>query len=244
MRYKLTISYDGTNYCGWQVQKNGRSIQALIQQALEKNLRHPVGVTGSGRTDAGVHAKGQTAHFDTDIELDKRHFPLTLNTLLPNDIRIKSIENVPPDFHARYSAKRKIYHYHLYLSRIMDPFSKLYSHHVRGKFDEAKLREAAKAFVGTHNFTSFANVKKEGLLNATRTLFRLDVVQQENAICLEFEGDGFLYKMVRNITGTLLDIAQNRIELSELFHIFAAEDRKKAGQAAPPTGLFLEKVIY
>lgn len=244
MRYKMTISYDGTHYCGWQVQKNGQSIQATIQKALETTLRHPLGLTGAGRTDAGVHARGQTAHFDTDRDLDERTFPLTLNSLLPSDIRIKELEKVAPDFHARYSAKGKIYHYHLLLNRIMNPFNKLYCYHVKGAFDVARLKEGAKQFVGRHDFTSFANVKIDAPKDGSRTIYKLDVVEMSDGIRLEFEGDGFLYKMVRNITGTLLDIAQGKIEIEEIPQIFDKKDRKHAGRAAPAQGLFLERVIY
>ncbi len=125
-RYKLTLAYDGTNYCGWQVQTEKTSIQSLIQQALQTALRHPLNLTGSGRTDAGVHAQGQTAHFDTDLPFDPARLRLSLNALLPPDIRILLIEPAAPDFHARYSAQSKIYHYHLHLDRIANPFTRLY----------------------------------------------------------------------------------------------------------------------
>lgn len=244
MRYKLTISYDGTSYSGWQVQKNAVSIQALIQKAIEKTLQHPIRLTGSGRTDAGVHALGQTAHFDTEKELDERVYPLTLNSLLPKDIRIKSIEKVNEDFHARYSAKGKEYHYFLYTKKIMCPFKKLYTYHVRGSFDLEKLKQAAPYFIGTHDFTSFANVKIESPQDAVRTLHSLDVIETEDGVQLIFIGNGFLYKMVRNITGTLLEIARGKKEVLEIPLIFQAKDRKKAGKAAPPEGLFLKRVHY
>lgn len=126
MRYKLTIAYDGTHYCGWQVQDHLDSIQSLIQKALQTALRHPLDLTGSGRTDAGVHARGQTAHFDSQLPFDPSRLRLSLNALLPPDIRILKIDPVAPDFHARYCAKAKIYHYHLHLSRVDDPFTRLY----------------------------------------------------------------------------------------------------------------------
>lgn len=244
MRYKITISYDGTNYCGWQVQKNATSIQSLIQKALETTLQHQISLTGSGRTDAGVHAKGQAAHFDTEKSINQKTFPLTLNSLLPPDIRIKEIEPVSSDFHARYSAKGKEYHYHLHLSIIMSPFAKLYSHHVRDEFDLETFRKAAEMFVGTHDFTSFANVKIDAPQDAVRTIHKIEIVETEDGIKLIFVGNGFLYKMVRNITGTLLDIARGKISLGDLPKIFEAKDRKKAGKAAPANGLFLERVIY
>lgn len=244
MRYKLTIAYDGTNYSGWQVQKNGQSIQSLIQKALITALRHPLDLTGSGRTDAGVHAHGQTAHFDTDTHFDPSRLRISLNALLPPDIRIFQIEPTFPDFHARYSAQSKIYHYHLHLEPISDPFTKLYRHQVFGPCDLNELKLGAKAFLGTHDFTSFANTKEEAEKDAVRTIYRLDVVEQKGGVRLEFEGDGFLYKMVRNITGTLLDVAAGKIDPLQIPQIVAARDRRKAGQTAPARGLFLMEVVY
>lgn len=240
MRYKLTISYDGTHYAGWQVQKNGLAIQPLIQKALETALRHPLNLTGSGRTDAGVHARGQTAHFDTEISVEPKRLILSLNALLPPDIRIIDLEPAAPDFHARYSARSKIYHYHLSLEP--DPFTLLYRHPVFGAFNLELLKAGAKEFVGTHDFTSFANTGKEK--PSVRTIYRIDVVEQKGGVRLEFEGNGFLYKMVRNITGTLLDVAAGKIEPSEIKNILAARDRRRAAAAAPAKGLFLFQVNY
>lgn len=244
MRYKLTISYDGTHYSGWQVQENAQSIQPLIQKALATALRHPLDLTGSSRTDAGVHAQGQIAHFDTDTSFDPARLRISLNALLPSDIRILQIDPASPDFHARYSATSKIYHYHLHLDPIADPFTKLYRTQVYGPFDLNKLKQGAAQFLGTHDFTSFANTKEEGEKDAIRTLFRLDAIEQKGGLCLEFEGDGFLYKMVRNITGTLLDIASGKLDPAQIPAIFAARDRRKAGFAAPAQGLFLIKIRF
>lgn len=242
MRYKLTIAYDGTHYCGWQVQANGTSIQSLVQKALETALRHPTDLTGSGRTDAGVHARGQTAHFDTDQ--DTSRLILSLNALLPPDIRIFRIDPVSSDFHARYSAKGKVYHYHLHLDPVADPFKKLYCHQVFGKFDLKRLKDGIFYFLGTHDFISFANVKEEIQTDTVRTIDRIDVVEEKGGIRLEFEGEGFLYKMVRNITGTLIDIAAGRMEPSDVEKILQQKDRKRAGMAAPAQGLFLHEVKY
>jgi len=154
MRYKLTVAYDGTLYAGWQVQKNGLAIQPLIQKALQTILRHPLNLTGSSRTDAGVHARGQSAHFDSNEPIiEPKRLILSLNALLPKDIQIIDVEQVAKDFHARYSARSKIYHYHL--SFVPDPFTLLYRHEVFGFFDLDLLRAGAKEFLGTHDFTSF-----------------------------------------------------------------------------------------
>ena len=244
MRYKLTVAYDGTDYSGWQVQENAPAIQPLIQKALQTVLRHPVDLTGSGRTDAGVHAQGQSAHFDTHSSIDRHRLRFSLNALLPPDIRILEVEPVADLFHARYSASSKIYHYHLHLDPISDPFTRLYRHQVFGPCDLVQLQRGAKEFLGTRDFISFANTKETPQIDALRTLYRLDTVEQKGGIRLEFEGDGFLYKMVRNITGTLLDVAAGKLHASQIPAIFEARDRRKASFAAPAQGLFLVQVIY
>ncbi len=243
-RYKLTISYDGARYCGWQVQGTGDSIQSLVQKALQTALRHPLGLTGSGRTDAGVHARGQTAHFDSPIPFDRTRLLISLNALLPDDIRILATEPVAPDFHARYSAIGKIYHYHLHLDPVLDPFTRHYRTQVFSPVDLNKLKKGAGFFLGTHDFTSFANHKETAMQDSIRALKRLDVVEQKGGVRLEFEGNGFLYKMVRNITGTLLDVGSGKIDPESIPAIIAARDRRKAGPAAPPQGLFLMEVLY
>jgi len=247
-RYKLIISYDGTCYCGWQVQaqETKKSIQHLIQNALQTVLRHPLDLTGSGRTDAGVHARGQTAHFDSNVPFEPKRWLLSFNALLPPDIRILTVEPVAAFFHARYSARAKVYHYHLHLNPISDPFSRFTSYQVLGRIDLDLLKRGAELFLGTHDFSSFANRKETGSAahDAIRTLHRLDVVEQKNGVRLEFEGNGFLYKMVRNITGTLLEVAYGRMELEQIPQILTAKDRRQAGPAAPPQGLFLIEVLY
>ncbi len=244
--YKLIISYDGTHYHGWQVQPNGISIQQILEEKSQIILRHPVRIIGSGRTDAGVHALGQTAHFKTQSTLDSFRFLHSLNSLLPTDIRILSMEKVPEKFHAQYSSKGKIYWYHLNFNATASPFRRLYSLHVHEKIDLDFLKQATNCFLGTHDFTSFANEAHKGSAaqDAVRTITRLDVVEEDGYVRLEFEGDGFLYKMVRNIVGTLLDIAKGKTALDEISNILAAKDRRLAGQAAPPHGLFLVKVKY
>ncbi len=245
-RIKLTLAYDGTNYSGWQVQPNAVSIQALIQKALERMLRHSVALSGSGRTDAGVHAEGQTAHFDTDSTLSPFRLRHSLNALLPPDIRILDAAQVPNDFHARYSAKGKIYHYHIHLARESNPMTRLYRTPILGPFDREAFEQAALHFPGTHDFASFANEAHRGAaaLGSIRTLRRLEIFEQSGGLRLEFEGDGFLYKMVRNIVGTLLETAKGKRTSDEIPQLFEEKDRKKAGATAPAQGLFLMKVLY
>jgi tRNA pseudouridine38-40 synthase len=245
-RYKLIIAYDGTAYCGWQVQNTGISIQALIQQGLETALRVPTDLSGSGRTDAGVHAQGQVAHFDTATFIDPKKLFFSLNSLLPSDIRILSLESIPKTFHARYSAKEKTYHYHLHLNPVADPILFPYRYHAFGQIDLNKLAEGIKQFLGTHDFTSFANDATRGSAahDPIRTLTKFELVEQPGGIRLELTGDGFLYKMVRNIVGTLLDVARGKMLPEQIPTILEAKDRRLAGQAAPPHALFLMHVAY
>lgn len=245
--YKLTLAYDGTAYGGWQVQPNASSIQQHVQDALKTFLNgESVIVIGSGRTDAGVHALNQVAHFKSEREISPNRLTLALNGLLPLDIRVKKVEIVPLHFHAQYSAISKEYHYHLFLERVMDPFRRAYCWHVLRKLDRLLLKEAASLLLGTHDFTSFANEAHTGSAShdPIRTLYRLDICPSEGGIRLEFEGDGFLYKMVRNMVGTLVDAASGRIQPTDILSIFAAKDRRKAGPAAPAQGLFLIQVNY
>jgi tRNA pseudouridine38-40 synthase len=244
--YKMTIAYDGAAYSGWQIQANGTSIQELIQNALSTALRKPTTLHGSGRTDAGVHARGQVAHFTCTESLALSSLQASLNGLLPKDIRILEIAEASPSFHARYSAKGKIYHYDLHLHPIADPFSKEYRYHVPHPVDLTLLEQAASQCIGTHDFTSFSHEAHLGSAakNPIRTLHRLTLSPIPQGLRLEFEGDGFLYKMVRNLVGTLLDISCGKISIDELSKIFAARDRRKAGRTAPPHALFLTEVKY
>ena len=245
--YKLTLAYDGTRYSGWQIQSNASSIQQHLQEALGRFLSgEHVAVIGSGRTDAGVHALNQIAHFKTEHDFNLNRLLLALNGLLPRDIRVKKVELAPLQFHSQYDAISKEYHYHLFLERVMDPFRRNYCWHILRRLDFSLLKEAAALFIGTHDFTSFANEGHAGSAShdPIRTLYRLDVCPVEGGIRLEFEGNGFLYKMVRNIVGTLVDVASSRLTLGEVISIFEAKDRREASSAAPPQGLFLVRVNY
>jgi tRNA pseudouridine38-40 synthase len=250
-KYKITLAYDGTNYGGWQIQPNAPSIQALIEQSLSTILRIPTSVIGSGRTDSGVHALGQVAHFTVqraieELPIETFKILSSLNGLLPAGIRVLDITPVPPDFHARYSALSKIYHYHLHLDPIPDPFKRHYAYQVPHFIDLSQLKETAAHFIGTHDFSSFANEASRGSAakDAIRTLHRLSVIDEPGGVRLEFEGDGFLYKMVRNIVGTLLDVCAGKINKDQIPNILAAKDRKRAGRSAPAHALFLMQVHY
>jgi len=244
--YKLTIAYDGTAYCGWQVQPNGITIQEEMQRHIATILRQEVILIGSGRTDSGVHALGQVANFNFPDPISLYRFQGSLNGLLPADIRVLNIAEVPLKFHSQHTATGKTYHYHLHLDRVENPFNRLYRHHIKENISLPILKQAANVFLGTHDFTSFANEAHKGsaAIDAVRTLHRLDIIEQDGGVRLELEADGFLYKMVRNIVGTLLETATQKRAIAEIPEIFLAKDRRRAGQAAPSKGLFLVKVEY
>lgn len=242
----MVISYDGTSYGGWQSQTNSVCIQDVIESALGKILRNTIKVNGSGRTDSGVHALGQVAHFDAEHPIDTTKTCYSLNCLLPKDIRILELTLAEDTFHARYSAVKKIYQYRLHLDTISDPFKRRYALHVLHKLDIEAMKEGAKHLVGTHDFSSFANQQDEGSAgkDAVRTIFRIDFIPEAGGMILEFEGNGFLYKMVRNITGTLLEVGGKKRNPNQIPTILELKDRKAAGKAAEAHGLYLVKVFY
>ena len=222
------------------MQPNGTSIQELLQKVIGTIAQEQVIVTGAGRTDAGVHALAQVAHFSLDGPPPSLR---ALNGLLPPEIRVLTLEPVNDDFHARYSATGKIYHYHLWTDPVQSPFHRLYSLHHTYPFDRTAIEEAISHLLGTQDFTSFANesgVKR----NPIRTIDRIDLVDQEGGLRFEFHGKSFLYKMVRNLVGTLLEVGAGKRTADSLKEILAAKDRRAAGKAAAPHGLFLVKVLY
>jgi tRNA pseudouridine38-40 synthase len=245
-KYAMLISYDGSKYGGWQIQPNSCSIQGLVEDALATILKEHTNILGSSRTDAGVHSLGQVAHFETNKPIALYKVQHSLNGMLPKEVRILELYPVQEEFHARYSATGKTYHYHLHLDRVSDPFTHLYSWHIPYKIDLSLLEKATSLFIGTKDFSAFANEAHKGAAskNGVRNIKRIDIIKEAHGVRLEFEGSGFLYKMVRNITGTLIDVARGRIRKEEVETIFASKDRKKAGIAAPAQGLFLMKVDY
>jgi tRNA pseudouridine38-40 synthase len=246
LRYKLIISYDGTSYAGWQVQANALSIQAIVQTTLETILRTPTDLTGAARTDAGVHALGQTAHFDSERDLSLQELLISLNALLPETIRVLSIHPVASDFHARYSATKKNYTYRLHLDPVINPFTHLYSLHIRGRIDPAKIQEACPYFLGSHDFSAFTNHNQKGSASkgAIRTMHQLNCIEQAGELHLEFQANGFLYKMIRNITGFLIEIGLGKRTKEEIPSLFEHKNRSLAANTTPPHGLFLTSVTY
>lgn len=244
--YKLHIAYDGTSYGGWQVQPNALSIQAVLENALQTILRQEISLIGSGRTDSGVHALGQVAHFRYATAVNIPRFLYSLNSLIPEEIRVHAVEEVPDSFHAQHSAISKRYRYNLCLEPVQDPFQRLYSWHVRKRLNLAAIEEGCSYLVGTHDFTSFANESHSGSASRdpVRTMIAAALQQQEHGAYLEFTANGFLYKMVRNIVGTLIEIGSGARPPTDIPYLLTAKDRKKAGEAAPPQGLFLMHVEY
>lgn len=242
-RFKIVIAYDGTEYAGWQVQPNGISIQEMVEKALFQILQTPIRIHGSGRTDSGVHASGQVAHFDCQKEITPPLLMTSLNRILPGSIRILSLEKVPSTFHARFSAQGKKYTYHITHGHPRDPFNRFYSTHVPRSLDVSSMKLGAKKLIGTHDFTSFANIGNP-TKDRIRTIYSIEFMEQNNQLAITFHGNGFLYKMVRNLVGLLLEIGKGKIDANEVTSILEAKDRKKAPLAAPPTGLFLSSVDY
>lgn len=246
--YRMTVQYDGTAYSGWQIQPQGLTIQSELQDALRTFFQEPVAVTGSGRTDTGVHAKGQVVHFRRSQPVDTHRLLRACNGLLARDIRVVEVCEAPAAFHARYSATGKIYHYHLHMNPVEDPFTRRYSWHMWRDVNTAALSDAAQVLVGTHDFSAFANEVTRGCAakNPVRTMSRIDVVVTEEGVRLEFEANGFLYKMVRNIVGTLVELCSDKSidPVETMTEILASKDRSCGGATAPPHGLFLMKVHY
>ena len=245
MKVLLTIAYVGTAYCGWQVQKNGKSVQEALQDGVAQTFGKRYPVTGCSRTDSGVHAKGFKCTVDLDekaprIPADK--IPIALNTKLPDDISVLHAEYVSDDFHARYSVKSKRYEYVIHNSAVKDPFLRGRAWRVPQHLDEQVMDEAAKSFIGTHDFTSFRAAGSD-VPDSVRTVFDASVRRDGELIIFSVSADGFLYNMVRIMAGTLVDVARGTVT-APLSVIIAEQNRAKAGQTAPPDGLTLAEVLY
>ncbi len=245
-RYKAIIAYDGTNYVGYQVQKNGNSIQAELNKALKKMTKGLyIPVCASGRTDAGVHANGQVIHFDYPSDIDINGAKRALNSLLPSDILVKKVEKVDESFHARYDVTGKRYLYRVSTTQAIDPFKRLYTLQHPYRLDLEKMQLALNDIIGTHDFTSFCSTKTDKE-DKVRTIYRAEVYRDEknNEVCFMFEGNGFLYNMVRILVGTTLQIGNGLRPVNELQRLLEVKKRSEAGPTAPPQGLFLDEVFY
>lgn len=247
MRYFMTFAYDGSKYKGYQKQPKGKTVQNEIEKALTTiNGGEPVTIHASGRTDAGVHALNQKAHFDLDMKhITPEKLKDGLNSLIPKDIYVKHIEIVPDDFHARHNAKAKEYIYMINMGEY-NPIEKDYVYQYNKKLDVAEIERALKYLEGTHNFKSFTK-GDEDKEDYTRTIVQTNLIRNMkslNKITLSFLGTGFMRYMVRNMVGTLIEIGEGKRKSEEIIDIIKAEDRTKAGKTANPEGLYLKDVLY
>ena len=240
---KLTIEYDGGSYHGWQRQPDSATVQETIEKALAKVLQEKVNLIGASRTDAGVHARGQVANLKTESKIPLRNLKAALNSLLPEDIVIKSCLRVGDDFHARYGAKSKFYRYTILNRPLSSPFVRKYVYFFPHPLDTQAMKKAAKHLVGRHDFSSFrgtGTMRK----NCIRTIKKLRVTSRNNFIYIDMEADGFLYNMARTVAGTLLEVGRRKISPQDIKKILQAKDRRRAGSTLPPHGLCLVKVKY
>ena len=242
-RFRLTVEYDGTAYCGWQRQINGPSVQAHLEDALARLTHAPVTVIGSSRTDAGVHALGLCAHFDSATRIPPEKLAFALNTMLPADIRIRESALAPQGFHARYSACAKVYRYAFDNARQAHAVGRLYAAHVPVPMDEARMREEAQALLGTHDFCAFA-ASGSVVKSTERTIYRVRVERMGDAVMFSVLGDGFLYNMVRIIAGTLMEVGTGKRAPGAIARAIETGNRLELGQTAPAQGLTLCAVLY
>lgn len=241
----LHITYDGTNYSGFQVQENAPTIQEAIEKALAVIYKERVRITGAGRTDAGVHARGQTANFKAPFHIAEKKLPEALNTLLPPGIVITGAERVGIDFHARYDARKKLYSYTIDRAFYPQVLRRLYCWHMPDRLDLELMKKAAALFEGTHDFKAF-QVTGSGVTDTVRTLYRVELEERtgERLLIIFFEGSGFLYRMVRLITGSLIRAGLGRLSPGDIDRALQGEDYSGAGPTSPACGLCLEKIYY
>lgn len=243
MKYLMTFSYDGTNYEGYQIQGNKKTIQKTIQDELTKiNSNKSVNISASGRTDKGVHANNQKAHFILDKRINPNILKNSLNKLLPNDIYIKDIIKVNDCFHARFDVIKKEYIYKINMGEY-NPIEKNYIYQYNKPLNIDNIKKAIIFLEGTHNFKAFTKIDEEKE-TYVRTIYNIELTNKLNIITLKFIGNGFLRYMIRNIVGTLINVGEGKIEPDKIKDIIESEDRKKAGSKAPACGLYLNNVYY
>ncbi|RJR18568.1 MAG: tRNA pseudouridine(38-40) synthase TruA [Desulfobacteraceae bacterium] len=241
---KLILAYDGANYEGWQYQPGRPTIQGTIEERLSKILGEPIRIIASGRTDAGVHALNQVANFKCSTRLETLSIMRGLNSLLPRDILVKSVECVSADFHARYSARSKVYEYRILNRQEPDIFLRAFQWHIRNPLDRSVMADCLEIIRGIHDFSSFRS-SGSGNINPVRNLLAAELIEKgDGKLILRFEADGFLRHMVRNIVGTLVEAAQGKLMPERFGEILEGRDRTLAGPNAPPHGLFLVEVKY
>jgi len=240
---KLTIEYDGSNYCGWQRQINGISVQEIIEDSIFKLINEKVTINGSGRTDAKVHAYGQVANFKTDSTIPPEIFYKALNRMLPNDIKCINSQLVDDTFHARYNATGKHYRYLILNREIRPTIQKGYVEHIVKPLDINLMKKALKYFEGQHDFVGFMS-SKSNIKNTIRTINSTNIDIKGDLIIIDISGNGFLYNMVRIIVGVLVDVGRGRIKIDEIKDIIESKDRNRVGKTLSASGLYLMEVFY
>ena len=237
-RVRLEVAYDGTCYCGWQIQPNVATIEGMLNKHLSELLNEPIEVIGASRTDAGVHALQNIAVFDTKARIPAEKISYALNQRLPEDIRIQRSEEVAPDFHPRHVNSIKTYHYKIEATEFPTPINRLYTHFTYVPLDLSQMQKAATYFIGTHDFKSFCSIHTQ-VETTVRTITSLSVEKTGNIITIAVSGTGFLYNMVRIIAGTLMDVGRGNTEPEQIPGILEKMDRNAAGPTAPAKGLLL-----
>ena len=239
---KLVIEYDGTNYAGWQQQKNGKTIHHTLNKAIVKVVNEEIKLHGAGRTDAGTHAIGQVANFKTQSNIPFFNLVQAVNYYLPKDIVVKSAKKVPEKFHSRYSAKSKVYRYTILNSKTRNAIGRNYCHYYATDLDIEKMQKASKALIGKHDFSTFKS--KSEVISSVRTIKKLEIKKKGEYLFFTIEADGFLYKMVRAIVGTLLEVGRGKMTIKKFRETVKSGIRSKAGNTVPANGLCLLRVKY
>ena len=242
-RVKLIVAYDGTNYCGWQIQINGITVEEVLNKTISELVGEPIAVIGASRTDSGVHAMGNVAVFDTESRIPAEKMSFALNQRLPEDIRIQESCEVPLDWHPRYRDTRKTYEYRILNRRFAIPTERLSSHVCYYPLEVEKLQQAADYLVGEHDFKSFCSTRTQ-VENTVRTIYFLRVIKEGDMIQIRINGNGFLYNMVRIIVGTLLKVGTGMYPPEHVKEILEAKDRRLAGPKAEARGLTLMEIEY
>ena len=241
-RYLCKVQYIGKNYCGFQVQDNGISIQQKIEEALEKAFKQKIEVFASGRTDAGVNAIAQCLHFDAETTIPANKIPLAVNQFLPDDISFLEAKEVSQNFNARFDVKKKIYQYDMYVSPVQLPL-KEYAYWLKTMPDVNLMKQAARVLCGTHNFKAFASAGAQ-TKTFERHIYDIKIEKKQNDINIEVSGNGFLYNMVRIIVGTLLEVGYKRKTIDDVKFALESQQRKNSGYLVPANALFLKSVKY
>lgn len=242
-RVRLIVSYDGTNYCGWQIQNNGITVEEVLNRALTDLCREEIAVIGASRTDSGVHALGNVAVFDTNSRIPGEKFSFALNQRLPDDIRIQRSDEVADDWHPRFQDTVKTYEYCFLNRRIPDPMRRLYSYFIYYPMDVENMQKAADYLIGEHDFKSFCTPRTQ-VRSTVRTIYDLTLTKEGDEIRMRITGNGFLYNMVRIIAGTLARVGTGLYTPERVKEILEAKDRNVSGPKAPPQGLTLISIAY